>query len=553
VRKTFVRYAAALDLVVIATGVALLIDQQPLGILAVFGAAVFAAAWLGGRGGGATATGASLIVFGFVVGDVLRPYHYVFFTALALFVSFGLPVARQWRRPSIDILRRAAAPDLTPPAWLALALPAILVLIYTDLSEVLIRTFGVPSLLQPAIVALIVLIWVYRRALQPSRIVFHPITIALAAYCAVLFISTTWADDPWLADDRVVKAVKNLLVYGVVAVLAASWRALRRGLATLAIAGALLATISVAQIATGIHAELGGLTQIVHANIYGEQEDARAAGPLGDPNYYGQMLIVVIPMALYLAAVAERKRIRLFWLGVAGAIACGVLVTYSRGAMLGLAVMTGLVLIALRVPLTRVAVATAVALLLLFLMPGNIGRRFTTMLSLLPQETYYVAPDPSFERRKLIATTAALMFDEHPLAGVGAGNFVAHFAEYTRKAGSPAELYYDHGQTDQAHSIYLETASETGLLGLTVFAAIVVSAYVDLRRSRRTLDQLGLRRASLIALGLSVALSGFLVTGIFLHGASQRYLFTILALAAALSCIAADQHVATDSGPSRDR
>jgi O-antigen ligase len=547
VKKPFFRYAAALDLVVIATGLALLLEDRPVAILTVFLAAVFVAGWLGDRGAGAAATGASLVVFGFVFGGVLRPVDYVLFTTLALALAFGPPLLRDWRAGHAQAVQLPETGATAPPAWLALALPFILVLIYTDVSEVLIRGFGLPSLLQPLIVALLLVAWWYRGALRPWRIIFHPITIGLFAYCAVLFVSTTWADDPWLADDRVVKTVKNVLVYGVVAVLATSWRSMRRGLAALAITAAILSTISVVQIVTGIREDLGGLAQVVYANIYGEELDVRATGPIGDANYYGQILIVVIPFTLYLAWIAERKRTRLAWLGVAVAIVGGVLVTYSRGAMLGMGVMTALAVIALRIPITRAAGAAVVACLLLLVMPGNVGRRFATMVSLFPQETYYVAPEASFERRKLIAATGARMFDEHPLLGVGAGNFVAHFSEYTRKVGSPAELFYDHGQLDQAHSLYLEVASETGLLGLSVFAAIVVAAYTDLRRTQRVLRARG-NRGALLALGLSVSLTGFLVTALFLHGASQRYLFVLLALSTALGCMAADPETAEPAG-----
>lgn len=544
-KRTIIRHAIALDLVVVATGVALLGSGDAAPLIATFIGAVLVAALLGGRGPGFTATVSSLIVFGFVVGRTLRPDHYVLFAAAGTLLSLVAPTLRREAEvvpepPALAPVRRRAAVER--PWWLATALGVILVMIYTDVSEALIVAFGVPSLLQPLIVLLAIASWIHRDALRPARAILHPITLLLAGYCALLFVSSLWASEAWLADESVVKAVKNLFVYGVVAILASQLRALRNGLAILAISAAGLATLSIAQVLTGSRNDFGGLAKVAFGNIYEEQSDLRAAGPVGDANFYGQILIMVVPFALYLAYVATTRLQRIGWLGVALVITGGVLVTYSRGAMVGLAVMTGLVLIALRVPLTRVAAGTAVAVVLLLLMPGNVGHRFRTMVTLIPQETYYVAPESSLERRKLIASSGLQMFGEHPILGVGAGNFGSTFPLYANRVGSPADLFYEHGEMhlEHAHSLYLEVATETGMAGLLLFAALLVTCYLELRRTHRALAASGHVLEARLALALSVALSGFLVTSLFLHSGTQRYLFLLFALITAASCIAAD-------------
>lgn len=422
----------------------------------------------------------------------------------------------------------AAAPreQHEAPAWLPyLALPFFLVLIFSDISEVLITHLGVPSLLQLSLFALMVLIWFYRDALRPSRVLLQPLTLAFAAYAAMVFFSTLWADDLSLADRHVERIVKNLLIYGVVAILAVG-PALRRSIATTVLVAAALSTISIAQIATGntFH-ELGGLATVAYGNIYGDSSDARAAGPMGDANFYGQVLVMVIPLAVYLAWSSPRRRWRAFWLATALALAGGVLVSYSRGAMLALALMTALMLAALRVPLTRVAMATAAAVLLLLVMPGNIGKRFMTFEALVPGEQYYVAPDSSFEKRKLLTATAARMFDDNPWLGVGAGNYPAFFPRYSNQVGSEAVLFYRPGGFEHAHSLYLEIGSEMGLIGLGVFGILLLAAAAQLWGARR----------EPATMWLSIAGVSFLVTSLFLHGSSQRYFALLLAFVAALT------------------
>jgi O-antigen ligase len=547
-RRSILPYAIALDLVVIATGAALLFGGGAGTTLAIFLAAVLAAAWLGGQRSGATATAVSLVAFGFLFEATVAPEHYVIFAAAGSVLSLALPPLRNRVAKFLRVPFAAATPaEAVPrparplPQWLPFAMPLVVILIFSDVSDVLMRTFGSPSLLQPSLIVLGVVIWYYRDTLQPHRLLLHPIALTLYVYSAMLFVSSSWAADAALADVRVVRSMKNLSMYAVVSVLAASWPALRRGAATLAVFLTASAAMAIFQITTGFSNDFGGLATLAHGHIYEKQASVRAAGPVGDPNYYGQMLLMILPLALYLGYTASKRLSGALWVLGGAVIVGGVLVTYSRGAMVALAVMTAIVLAALRVPIARIAIGTAIAVLLLVMVPSDIGRRFTTMLSLLPQETYYVTPDASFERRKLIASTAARMFSDHTALGVGAGNYRANFPQYSREAGSPAQLFYKHGEVDHAHSLYLEIASENGALGLLVFAAIVAASYASILRSRRALEARGNDHGALFALAFGVALTGYLLTSIFLHGGSIRYLYVLLAFVAALSCLAAEE------------
>lgn len=540
-KKSIIQHAIALDLVLIATGITLLIPQETLVVLAIFLGAVLAAAVAGGRAPGTTALVSSLVVLGFAFGGSLRPDQYVLFSATGVLLSLFVPAVLHRQRaakaaaPSpvtSPALPRTVKVEVQGPRWMVVATAAVVMLVYTDVSEALITTIGVPSLLQPIIVGLAFVIWFHRDRLQPTRVLFHPISLILVCYTALLFVSSLWADDPALSDDMVAKTVKNLLIYGVVAILASQWRALKIALATLTGSAAVLALMSLTQIATNTRNEFGGLATLAHGNIYGDEADLRAAGPIGDANFYAQILVIVVPIALGLAYRATRAWQRIAWFAAAVVITGGILVTYSRGAMLALALMTAMILVALRVPLHRVAIGTAIALMLLVLTPGNVGRRVATMVSLIPQDTYYAAPDSSIERRKLIAASGLDMFSDHSVLGVGAGNFGTFYPHYSRENGSSADLFYEHGEMhlEHAHSLYLELAAENGVLGLGIFAALLLASYGTLRRARRIGVANGRARDAALILALSLGLSGFLATSAFLHSGSQRYFFLLLAL-----------------------
>lgn len=536
-RRRVIRYAIALDLIVIATGVALLLPPSSAALITCLVIAVILGAWMLGRQGGVTTTIGALIVLGFVF-DV-RPQDFVFFTVAAIAATTIMPRLRA--AMTHKVIPEPPRARRIPPQWLwTLALPYLVALVYSDISDVLILRIGF-SPLQLSIVGFAVLIWFYRDALQPWRVLLQPLTLAIGVYTAVIFVSTVWADDLDLADDRVVRAIKSLLIYLVIACLASTWQALRRGIVTMIVVATGLATISIVQIITGNELnELWGMATIAYGTIYGESSDARAAGPLGDANFYGQILVIVIPLTACVAWTARRRMWQLAWVGAAFVITGGMLVTYSRGAMLGLAIMTGIALWALHVPVTRVALGTAIVLVALMFAPGNIGKRFNTIELLFPKQEAYTPPEASFERRKLLTTTAASMFDHHLLWGVGAGNYTTFFQQYSNVVGSAAEHYYRSGEEQHAHSLYLEIGAEMGILGLTVFLGIAGVVYAQLVRVRRDLTARGDPNAY-FALGFMLAMAGYLITSLILHGGFQRYFYLLLAFIAALTRIASEE------------
>ena len=94
-----------------------------------------------------------------------------------------------------------------PQSVITFGYPLLIAVAYTNVSDVLLRKFGIPSLLQAAVAVLAVVVIVARKELRPLEVICHPLTIAMAVYCAVLFISSAWADDLSYADFRISEAV----------------------------------------------------------------------------------------------------------------------------------------------------------------------------------------------------------------------------------------------------------------------------------------------------------------------------------------------------------
>jgi O-antigen ligase len=149
-----------------------------------------------------------------------------------------------------------------------------------------------------------------------------------------------------------------------------------------------------------------------------------------------------------------------------------------------------------------------------------------------------IDPDSSFAERKLYALTAWAMFLDHPLLGVGAGNYTVHFDRYADAVGFSARDYEQPGEVHYPHNLYLEIAAETGLVGLALFAGAIVAAFAALRRAHSTLLARGDVASADLARAFEIALVGYLVSSVFLHGHFQRYLWLLFGFAAALALMA---------------
>jgi O-antigen ligase len=329
------------------------------------------------------------------------------------------------------------------------------------------------------------------------------------------------------------------VIFALIAVLAATPKRLLQGAWTIVAAGALLGGLGAFQALTGdYHRQFWGFARIKDAHIWGDVFEKRIAGPLGDPNFFAQILIVLVPIGLTLAAESKGLRGRLLALGATALILGGAVLTYSRGGALALGCVLLLFLASYRVRPRYLGLGGLVLLLLLLVSPPELFRRLGTIGEILPGGEEVIDPDSSFAERKLYVLAAWAMFLDQPVLGVGAGNYTVHFDRYADKVGFSARDYEQPGEVHYPHNLYLEIAAETGLVGLALFAGVIAAAFAGLRRARAVLLARGDRVSADFARAFEIALVGYLVSSVFLHGHFLRYLWLLFGFAAALRLMA---------------
>ena len=134
------------------------------------------------------------------------------------------------------------------------------------------------------------------------------------------------------------------------------------------------------------------------------------------------------------------------------------------------------------------------------------------------------------------------MFKQHFLTGIGVGNYKAMI-----------HLYGDPNATleNVAHNTYLETATEMGILGLLVFAAILFFSWLSLRRVRiatRTREG-DTRVINTAARGLEAGLFGAMVAICFLSALHVRLLWFVVILSMCLRPLTLEATEATTASP----
>jgi O-antigen ligase len=483
--------------------------------------AVALAGWNGGRAAVLAGAAACAVALGYLVAIAPGLLHFEPSTLdvamLVAVLGFGAVVV--WRP--------------------ALALVALIIVAYLNLSDILIRWHGAPSVLQALAVPLLLAAWLVQRRRGFGGPLPGALTLCLAAYAVIVWLSIAWARDTALGEQQALAITKAFVIYALILLLTGSPKELRQGAWTLLGAAAFVGGLGVFQVLAGTYDQtFAGLARVEYAHIYGRVFEPRIAGPVGDPNFFAQMLIPAVPIGLLLAHSAASVREKVAAFGSVGVVTAAVVMTYSRGGALALGVVLALWLLGQGVSARRLAVGTGAIALLILLLPSDFARRLTTFRQFLPGSGDVLRLDSSFEQRRVLAATAWHMFLDRPLTGVGAGNYTVHYRPYTEETGSVVLEYDEFDRPHYPHNLYLEIAAETGLPGLIAFAAVLVTCFVYLRRARLGFGGAGDWSSASLATGVQLALIGYLVSSLFLHGDFPRSLWLLFGFCAALCHLA---------------
>jgi len=397
-------------------------------------------------------------------------------------------------------------------AAVVIASPMLGLILFTVLSflEVL-QSGGAASSLMKVAGLLLFGSWLARtattRTLRDSRSLLRCTpTVVWSAVALVAWstISLAWAGDSSSAISDTYRYVLNMLlvpiVFGTVRT-----RNHVIWLASAFVFGAVISSLygfAVPTASTGLQA--GQLT-----------------GAIGDANEEAAVLVGAIAFAFGLVGVLRTAPLArlLAALGILIALA-GAVNTLSRSGLIALAAM-------------MIAGVIAggrwrrwAALLLILNVVVGIGYYFTITSS----STRARVTSSDTSGRSTIWTVGWRMFKDHPVIGVGSGNFQSASIHYLQAPGALTRTDLIVDTPKVAHNVYLELLADLGIPGLVAFLVLVVGSLAAAWRAAQIFLRSGDPDLELMSRCVVLAIVGFMTSNFFLSGEYSKQLWLVLAL-----------------------
>lgn len=225
----------------------------------------------------------------------------------------------------------------------------------------------------------------------------------------------------------------------------------------------------------------------------------RVSGPYHHSNAFGIFLTCLLPVVVATVHAGRAWRLRaLGWVALP-LVATALILTFSRGALVGAGVAL-LVFFVVRRAWSWLAGSVVVGLLVVLCLPQPIQawiRHQPNLFAVLVQ-----SEAPSTSRPNQWRTAIRMLLD-HPWVGVGVNTFVLNYDRYRGP---------DEGETNRpyAHNQYLQMLAARGLIGFSVFLLMLRALFQRWGQAARMLKE----PVRTVALGIGFGLLAFLINGL---------------------------------------
>jgi hypothetical protein len=404
-----------------------------------------------------------------------------------------------------------------------IGLAGLIFITFTQLSNVGIVTFGLPSITQPLAAMLFLLILIRITLYREQPVGWLRAGPILGIYVLIWFISLLHANDFTVALTGFIGFVKDALGAVIVVYLIQKLGSFRVAFWTLILTGLFLGAITTYQGLTGASSDsLFGFGTITN-QISGDLTRERLSGPYGNPNAYAQILIVLVPLALDRLWHEKRFVLRI----VAGLSAIvniiAIFYTYSRNGFVSMVFAVGLLFAQRRPNIVPWLVTLALGFAIIQFVPSTFTDRLSTLLQFAsPSEQI---TDASFRGRLSENLAAWNMFQDNPLLGVGLGNFRVNYQAYSREIGLD-----DRRTTRTPANLYLELLSEQGLVGTAIFFLLMYIVVKNLLTASRQFKLHGMITEAYMSTAILSGFAGYMFAAINKNSAYSNVFWLLIGI-----------------------
>jgi len=254
-------------------------------------------------------------------------------------------------------------------------------------------------------------------------------------------------------------------------------------------------------------------------------------GIVGDNNFFGVMIVTIIPLTYYIITQTKHRLIKMGGYGLLFLIVMGVIASYSRGAFLGLIIIGIFSWKSSKRKFLWLFLLLTIISTIVFFMPEEWLSRMNTIES--------ADTDSSFMGR-IIAWKLSMLIAMDNFLG---GGFKAlenlsvwfYYSQYFDKLDFIPTSYPDQIKFHASHSIYFQVLGNHGFLGLFLFLSILFTAYLKLLKLTRLALVNDLEEWIIIlSKMLKISLITYCISGAAVNVAYFDFLYAILAMIVAL-------------------
>nr|MBK5234106.1 O-antigen ligase family protein [Clostridium sp.] len=287
----------------------------------------------------------------------------------------------------------------------------------------------------------------------------NKLSILMAILFGIMLVSTVYATDKSLALTESLRYLTYLFIYFIIKYEFNTKEAITTLLKCYIFTSLLLSIFGIIQ-----HFTIWGLDEKFIVAYSSGYTVIKIAATMYNPNAYAAYLILIIFPVIMLSIYEKRLKYRAIYTIISILLIVNLFMTYSRNAQLGFAL--GAIIL---------CVVYSWKLIIPFGLTG-------TVLMFIPSVLDRAKDIPNAlqnESRLKLWKTAIMMIKEHPILGVGNGNYATRYNEYVSKY---KELKYFEYQDYPAHNSYLKVQSELGIIGIVSFLGIITIALLRIKR-----------------------------------------------------------------------
>ncbi len=250
-----------------------------------------------------------------------------------------------------------------------------------------------------------------------------------------------------------------------------------------------------------------------------ERLERVGGGDLADSSALAAMLLLVFPMIVYRSYHPERW---VRWTGLVMAPFYLIVLTFtqSRSGFLGAMAALAIIFARAKNKMRYVVAAIPLAILLSAVMPSSFWDRMETIYHDKEHEQQGETRERSADQRLKVWAVVWAVFLDHPVLGVGRGNFGLIHHEYAAPiwyGKIDDELYADlFLRYRVAHNIFLDIMASNGLLTFIPWCLLMLSVPWSMSRTRKVLGTSPMDQYwRFQTYAFEIGILGYLITGGF--------------------------------------